>query len=56
MTEHSWSTQVLTILILFVFPVGLIYLFVKWKRRCPICHTPEKALLPPLSRRETHHS
>jgi hypothetical protein len=46
-TEHSWSTGALIVLLLFAFPIGLIYLAIRWKRRCPICHTPEKMLMAP---------
>ena len=46
-TEHSWSTGALIVLLLFAFPIGLIYLALRWKRRCPICHTPEKMLMAP---------
>ena len=46
-TEHSWSTGALIVLLLFAFPIGLIYLAIRWKRRCPVCHTPEKMLFAP---------
>jgi hypothetical protein len=45
--EHSWNTVVLILLILFTGIIGLIYLAIKWKRRCPICHLPDDQLLPP---------
>ena len=46
-TEHSWNTGALVFLLLFAFPIGLIYLAVRWKRRCPICHSPESFLMAP---------
>jgi hypothetical protein len=46
-TEHSWNTVVLVVLLIFFLIPGLIYLAWKWKRRCPICHTPEKMLTAP---------
>ena len=46
-TEHSWSTGALIVLLLFLFPIGLIYLAFRWKRRCPICHTPNGFLTAP---------
>lgn len=46
-TEHSWNTIVLILLLLFFTLIGLIYLAIKWKRRCPICHLPDDQLLPP---------
>lgn len=43
-TEHTFSVGLLILLlILFIIP-GLIYLAWGWKRRCPICRTPEKML------------
>ena len=45
--EHSWNLVVLIVLLLLVTLIGLIYLAIKWKRRCPICHLPEDQLLPP---------
>ena len=47
-TEHSWNGVVLVILLILFLVPGLIYLGVKWKRRCPICHTPEKMLTAPI--------
>jgi len=46
-TEHSWSTGALIVLLLFAFPIGLIYLAIRWKRRCPICKTPDGMLMAP---------
>jgi hypothetical protein len=46
-TEHSWSTGALVVLLLFAFPIGLIYLAIRWKRRCPICKTPDGMLMAP---------
>ena len=46
-TEHSWNVVVLVILLLFFLIPGLIYLAWKWKRCCPICHTPESLLSAP---------
>jgi hypothetical protein len=46
-TEHSWSTGALIVLLLFAFPIGLIYLAIRWKRRCPVCHSPDGFLMAP---------
>jgi len=46
-TEHSWSLGLLIVLILFLFPIGLIYLALRWKCRCPICKSPEEFLHNP---------
>lgn len=47
MNRYSWNTTVLVLLLIFLTLIGLIYLAVKWKRRCPICQLPEEQLLPP---------
>lgn len=46
-TEHSWNTVVLVLLLIFLTLIGIIYLAIKWKRRCPICQLPEDQMLPP---------
>jgi hypothetical protein len=46
-TEHSWSFIVLIILLILGVIPGLIYLAVRWKRRCPICKTPESMMYAP---------
>lgn len=50
-TEHSWSTGGLVVFFLIgcftLFIPFLIYVAVKWKRRCPICHSPESFLMAP---------
>ena len=50
-TEHSWSTGGLVIFFLIgcftLFIPFLIYVAIKWKRRCPICHSPESFLMAP---------
>jgi hypothetical protein len=48
-TEHSWSAGPFIVLFLLGVLPGLLYLAVRWKRRCPLCHTPERALRPPMS-------
>ncbi|HEX9710485.1 MAG TPA: hypothetical protein VGB42_11055 [Candidatus Thermoplasmatota archaeon] len=45
-TEHSWNLTVLILLLIFLTLIGLIYMAVKWKRRCPICKTTEAQLMP----------
>lgn len=47
-TEHSWNLTVLILLLIFLTLIGLIYMAVKWKERCPQCKTPEEYLLPPM--------
>lgn len=49
--EHSWSGGGLAVTFLIglftLFLPFLIYVAIKWGRRCPICHTPEKMLYAP---------
>lgn len=39
----------LIVLLIFVTLIGLIYLALKYKRRCPRCHLSEEYLLPPMA-------
>lgn len=43
-TEHSFNLGLLAVLLFLFFLPGLIYLAWGWKRRCPICRTPQKML------------
>ncbi len=45
-TEHSWNLTVLIVLLIFLTLIGIIYMAVKWNRRCPLCKTPAERLLP----------
>jgi RNA polymerase subunit RPABC4/transcription elongation factor Spt4 len=45
MPVRKWNTTALVLLILLAFPVGVIYAIVKRGKKCPICGTPEKAML-----------
>lgn len=44
-TERAFSLGLLIVLILFVFPIGIIYWLIKREARCPMCKTPESKLL-----------
>lgn len=46
-TEHSWSTAVFIILLILGVLPGLIYMVIRWKYRCPICHTPANMMYAP---------
>lgn len=49
--EHSWSVAVLILLVLvgwvLLWIPLIIYVVWKWKRRCPICKTPESMMYAP---------
>ena len=45
--EREWNTVALVLLILFSFPIGIIYAIVKRHKRCPICKTKEGDLRAP---------
>jgi RNA polymerase subunit RPABC4/transcription elongation factor Spt4 len=47
MPQRRWNTTALVLLLLLVFPVGVIYAIVKSGKECPVCHTPESFMLPP---------
>jgi len=45
-TEHSWSLPILILLLVLFTLIGLIYLAVRWKMRCPRCHLAEESMPP----------
>jgi hypothetical protein len=45
-TEHSWNLAVLIVLLILFTLIGLIYMALKWKERCPLCKQPIERLMP----------